>query len=964
MQRKSQIFKKKSLRTRLRSVLYAAIALFVFGITNVNAAGYVCEDKTYVSCNDGFYFSGYGSSASTLTCNNGGGTLTESPDCLACPTGCTCAGGTACPLCGYKLTLDVQNGTGGTTTIYQSSTDKKFYKDQELTTQMTTSANPITVPTRAGYVFGGYYTSTSGEGTQIISATGYVASDQGSFTADTTLYAKWSTCESGYYCPAGSTSTQANKCPGSMTSAAGSDVIADCKITCDAGYYLKASEGTCSECIGGKYCNGGTYYFKSSNQGITGDVQAGYYSAAGGTSATPTAGGNGCLSGKRCGPCGDGRWSSTGSSSCSNIDAGCYGTSATSSCPAQCGGGKWSDGGDASCSDIAAGYFSTGGGKKEKPTSSDCTSGNTCGACGGGKWSGAGSSSCSDIEAGCYGTSATSSCPAQCEAGTYSTAGKASCTDCPGGTYGATKGLKTAACSGDCEAGYYCPAKSTSKQQNACQAGNYCPAKSASQTDCGGDLTSNAKAKAQTECYLTCEKGTYLPKSNKSCATCLQNNYCTGGTAELKYNTTSDQGIQACPSGTSESGSDEESDCKITVTLNKNGGSSDSCVGYSSGTGNITISCSYNVDCNLPSWSSCNFKKSGSIFQNWGTASTSTSGGVTKQKFTSSTTLYAIWNEATCNITNGTANKSVENNATVCDVTCNTGYNVSGTYKSNEGESTYSYKCEQIEYNITYANGGGSGNAPTTPTKCQYGASNCKAPANTYTKTGYTFAGWKCTGGTSSACNGHTIQAGADASQLSVTQNGTVTLTATWTPNTYKVKYSCGDGATGTPPSTQTATYDKEFTVSGNTGCEKQGFHFLHWTYNGKNYKHNDSAKNLTDVSGGEITLTAAYEPDKVGCPSGKTFDNSAIQCVPCTAGYYCTAWCWKDGMGNCDYKEDSSKYSDSISSHKTQCPSNTTSDEGQSTVAGCYAGEDTTFKDNYNSFKLPGIKSYIYMSQ
>ena len=79
MQRKSQIFKKKSLRTRLRSVLYAAIALFVFGITNVNAAGYVCEDKTYVSCNETYYL------------NEG--------NCLTCPAGCTCNGGTDQPIC-------------------------------------------------------------------------------------------------------------------------------------------------------------------------------------------------------------------------------------------------------------------------------------------------------------------------------------------------------------------------------------------------------------------------------------------------------------------------------------------------------------------------------------------------------------------------------------------------------------------------------------------------------------------------------------------------------------------------------------------------------------------------------------------------------------------------------------------------------------------------------------------------
>ena len=46
-----------------------------------------------------------------------------------------------------------------------------------------------------------------------------------------------------------------------------------------------------------------------------------------------------------------------------------------------------------------------------------------------------------------------------------------------------------------------------------------------------------------------------------------------------------------------------------------------------------------------------------------------------------------------------------------------------------------------ISASITYAHGGGSGSAPTTPTTTTTG-STFVTPANTYTRTDYTFAGW------------------------------------------------------------------------------------------------------------------------------------------------------------------------------------------------------------------------------
>ena len=57
------------------------------------------------------------------------------------------------------------------------------------------SANPITIPIRTGYTFGGYYSGSGGTGTQYISATGYATSAgitaAKGYTGNKTWYAKW-----------------------------------------------------------------------------------------------------------------------------------------------------------------------------------------------------------------------------------------------------------------------------------------------------------------------------------------------------------------------------------------------------------------------------------------------------------------------------------------------------------------------------------------------------------------------------------------------------------------------------------------------------------------------------------------------------------------------------------------------------------------------------------------------------
>jgi len=201
------------------------------------------------------------------------------------------------------------------------------------------NGNPLTVPTKNAnhttYTFEGYYGAPQNGTT----ATQYYDYNlNGVHVWDTegngTLYARWS-------------------------------------VTCDPGYYLPANATSCTTlCPAGRYCAGDTTFTsfdvpKSSSQGLSGYIAAGYYSTGGGTSATPTAAGNGCVSGNSCGIVAGGYYSTGG------------GTSAT---PTAAGNGCVSGSGR-SCGKVAKNYFSNGGGKTSTPTATGCVTGQFCGIC-------------------------------------------------------------------------------------------------------------------------------------------------------------------------------------------------------------------------------------------------------------------------------------------------------------------------------------------------------------------------------------------------------------------------------------------------------------------------------------------------------------------------------------------------------------------------------------------------------
>ena len=107
----------------------------------------------------------------------------------------------------YEVTLDNQSATtSGTTKYYYKYNTSTtidghptyYYEDSALTTPINdgtyyNSGNGvyITLPTKSGYTFGGYYTETNGGGTKYVTNAGLTTNSMYKTTGNKTLYAQW-----------------------------------------------------------------------------------------------------------------------------------------------------------------------------------------------------------------------------------------------------------------------------------------------------------------------------------------------------------------------------------------------------------------------------------------------------------------------------------------------------------------------------------------------------------------------------------------------------------------------------------------------------------------------------------------------------------------------------------------------------------------------------------------------------
>ena len=146
-------------------------------------------------------------------------------------------------------------------------------------------------------------------------------------------------------------------------------------------------------------------------------------------------------------------------------------------------------------------------------------------------------------------------------------------------------------------------------------------------------------------------------------------------------------------------------------------------------------------------------------------------------------------------------------------------------------------------YTVSYNSNGGSGTMSSQT--ATYGQSFTIA-SNTFTKTGYTFAGWTTNSdGTDDGYNwtGWSGTWKYVNGQYGISNNKLV-LYARWKANTYTVSYN-SNGGSGTM-SSQTATYGQSFTIASNT-FTKTGYTFAGWTTNSDG---TDDGYNWTGWSG------------------------------------------------------------------------------------------------------------------
>lgn len=145
-----------------------------------------------------------------------------------------------------------------------------------------------------------------------------------------------------------------------------------------------------------------------------------------------------------------------------------------------------------------------------------------------------------------------------------------------------------------------------------------------------------------------------------------------------------------------------------------------------------------------------------------------------------------------------------------------TSYSAGGTYTGNAALTLYA--IWYAPYSVTYNANGGSG---TVAAQTKVYNSPLTLRSNSFTRAGYTFAGWA-----TSAAGAVAYAAGA-----SYTKNASVTLYAVWSPVTYAVAYAANapGGATVTGlPAAQSKKHGTALTLSGTTPtCV--GYTFLKW---------------------------------------------------------------------------------------------------------------------------------------
>ena len=271
-------------------------------------------------------------------------------------------------------------------------------------------------------------------------------------------------------------------------------------------------------------------------------------------------------------------------------------------------------------------------------------------------------------------------------------------------------------------------------------------------------------------------------------------------------------------------------------------------------------------------------------------------------------TLYAQWSTNTYAVTfiDGHTNKTiatmnVEYGGTVTPPAkpVHTGYTASswdGNYTNvTHNESvTLSYRANS--YSIAFDSNGGSGTMPNQQLKYD---TSVRLDANTFTRTGYTFTGWKGKTGDASYTDRQEV------TNLSATDGDTVTLVAQWKANSYTVKFDSNGGSGTMAP--QKMTYGTPTRLTKNA-FSNTGHTFSGWRcgdrQNGQIYRDSEEVSNLVAENGGSTTMYAQWDTNDVSVTfvdghTGKVIEKKTVKygsgvsapSKPKHEGYTATDW-------------------------------------------------------------------------
>ena len=198
-----------------------------------------------------------------------------------------------------------------------------------------------------------------------------------------------------------------------------------------------------------------------------------------------------------------------------------------------------------------------------------------------------------------------------------------------------------------------------------------------------------------------------------------------------------------------------------------------------------------------------------------------------------------------------------------------------------------------ITYTVSFNANGGTGDAMAAQNFTYDAAQNLTA--NTYTRTGYTFAGWATT------ADGDVVYTDqAEVSNLTTTQGANVELFAKWTAIEYTITYNGVNGATFETANPTTYTIESAAITLNNP--TREGYTFAGWTGTGLTdatttvtIAHGSTGNREYTATWNIITYDITYNGVEGATnpnPAGYTIESEAITLdTPTKDGYTFAGW-------------------------------------------------------------------------